>query len=102
MQGYDKWYSAMWNKVAYDITFAPTNTAEGQRELKEWLYNHSGDEAMHGGGVAGIGVAAYGTWGSIPTTDANKAAGVNGKKYVKAWGDVYNHVLTICGYDDCI
>ena len=88
MQGYDKWYSAMWNKVAYDITFAPTNTAEGQRELKEWLYNHSGDEAMHGGGVAGIGVAAYGTWGSIPTTDANKAAGVNGKKYVKAWGDV--------------
>ena len=102
MQGYDKWYSAMWNKVAHDITFAPTNTAEGQRELKEWLYNHSGDETMHGGGVAGIGVAAYGTWGSIPTTDANKAAGVNGKKYVKAWGDVYNHAVTICGYDDRI
>ena len=102
MQGYDKWYSAMWNKTAQGITFAPTNTPEGQRELKEWLYNHSGDETMQGGGIAGIGVASGGNWGSIPTTDANKAAGVNGKKYVKSWGTTYDHAVTICGYDDRI
>lgn len=102
MQGYDKWYSAMWNRNSHDITFAPTNTPEGRQELKEWLYNHSGDETMHGGGIAGIGVAAYGTWGSIPNTTANKAAGVNGMKYVKSWGDVFNHAVTICGYDDRI
>ena len=102
MQGYDKWYSAMWNRVSHDISFAPTNTPEGKRELKEWLYNHSGDKTMHGGGVAGIGVAAYGTWGTIPYTAANKAAGVNGMKYVEAWGDVFNHAVTICGYDDRI
>ena len=102
MQGYDKWYSAMWNRVSHDISFAPTNTPEGKQELKEWLYNHSGDDTMHGGGVAGIGLAAYGTWASIPSTEANKAAGVNGMKYVEAWGDVFNHAVTVCGYDDRI
>ncbi|MBR4130140.1 MAG: DUF5013 domain-containing protein [Bacteroidaceae bacterium] len=102
MQGYDKWYSAMWNKSAYDFSLPPTNTPEGRQALKEWLYNHSGDETMHGGGVAGIGVAAYGTWAAIPNSAANKAAGVVGMKYVKAWGDTFNHALTVCGYDDRI
>ena len=102
MQGYDKWYSAMWNRSAYDFNLAPTNTPEGRQELKEWLYNHCGDETMHGGGVAGIGVAAYGTWAAIPNSAANKAAGVVGMKYVKAWGDTFNHALTVCGYDDRI
>lgn len=102
MQGYDKWYSAMWNRSAYDFSLAPTNTSEGRQELKEWLYNHSGDETMHGGGVAGIGVAAYGTWAAIPNSSANKAAGVVGMKYVKKWGDTFNHALTVCGYDDRI
>ena len=23
-------------------------------------------------------------------------------KYVKAWGDTFNHALTVCGYDDRI
>ena len=102
MQGYDKWYSAMWNRSAYDFNLAPTNTPEGRQELKEWLYNHCGDETMHGGGVAGIGVAAYGTWAAIPNSAANKAAGVVGMKYVKAWGETFNHALTVCGYDDRI
>ena len=102
MQGYDKWYSAMWNRSAYDFTMAPTNTPEGRQELKEWLYNHSGDEGMHGGGVAGIGVAAGPTSAAIPSTAANKAAGVVGMRYVKAWGETFNHALTVCGYDDRI
>ena len=102
MQGYDKWYSAMWNRNQYDITFAPTNTPEGRQELKEWLYNHCGDESVRAGGIAGIGVASYGTWGSIPSTAANKAAGVNGMKYVKTWGKSIDHAVTICGYDDRI
>lgn len=102
MQGYDKWYSAMWNKISHSFSFAPTNTPEGRQELKEWLYNHSGDKSMHGGGIAGIGVASYGTWASIPVTDANKKAGVDGMKYVKAWGDALNHAVTVCGYDDRI
>ncbi|MBO4549645.1 MAG: PKD domain-containing protein, partial [Bacteroidaceae bacterium] len=102
MQGYDKWFSAMWNRSAYDFSLSPTNTPEGRQELKEWLYNHSGDETMHGGGVVGIGVAAYGTWAAIPSSAANREAGVVGMKYVKKWGDTFNHALTVCGYDDRI
>lgn len=102
MQGYDKWFSAMWNRSAYSFSLSPTNTAEGRQELKEWLFNHSGDESMHGGGVVGIGVAAYGTWAAIPNSAANKEAGVVGMKYVKKWGDTFNHALTVCGYDDRI
>ena len=102
MQGYDKWYSAMWNRSAYDFNLSPTNTPEGRQELKEWLFDHCGDETMHGGGVAGIGVAAYGTWAAIPNSSANKAAGVVGMKYVEKWGDTFNHALTVCGYDDRI
>ena len=102
MQGYDKWYSAMWNRSAYDFSLAPTNTPEGRQQLKEWLFDHMGDETMHGGGVAGIGVAAYGTWGRIPSSEANDAAGVTNMKYVEKWGDTFNHALTVCGYDDRI
>jgi len=102
MQGYDKWYSAMWNRSAYDFSMAPTNTPEGRQELKEWLYDHCGDPSMHGGGVAGIGVAAGPTSAAIPNTAANKAAGVSGMKYVKSWGETFNHALTVCGYDDRI
>lgn len=101
MQGYDKWYAAMWNRSAGTFSMsAPTNTPEGRQELKEWLYDHCGDSSLPAGGIAGIGVAAYGTWATIPSTAANRLAGVAGMKYVKAWGDTYNHALTICGYDD--
>lgn len=103
MQGYDKWYSAMWNRAASTCGFsAPANTPEGRQEIKEWLYNHCGDETIHSGGICGIGVAAYGTWGKIPTTVTNASAGVAGMSYVQSWGDTYNHALTICGYDDRI
>jgi FOG: PKD repeat len=102
MQGYDKWFSAMWNRAESSFSFPATNTPEGRQMLKEWIYNHCGDESYHSGGVAGIGVAAYGTWAAIPNTKNNKDIGVAGMKYVKAWGDTYNHALTIVGYDDRI
>ena len=102
MQGYDKWFSAMWNRAESSFSFPATNTPEGRQMLKEWIYNHCGDESYHSGGVAGIGVAAYGTWAAIPNTANNKANGVAGMKYVKTWGDTYNHALTIVGYDDRI
>lgn len=103
MQGYDKWYSAMFNRTIGTFAMtAPTNTPEGRQELKEFFYNHCGDESLPAGGIVGIGCAAYGTWGVIPSTTANKAAGVNGMKYVQSWGDAFNHAITVCGYDDRI
>ena len=103
MQGYDKWYSAMWNRVSDNVSLPYSLAAEDGRELlKNWLWNHFGDESFKAGGVAGIGVASGGVWADIPSTPANNDAGVTGMKYVKQWGTSVDHALTIVGYDDRI
>ncbi len=105
MQGYDKWFEAMHNRMLEPSNF-PVNvgTEEGREAVKNWLWNHNGDNSFHAGGVCGIGLASTGGNynGSIPSTAANRAAGVNGKKYVKAWGTQVDHAMTIVGYDDRI
>ena len=101
MQGYDKWFSAMHNRMIATGDYpSHVGTEEGRMALKRWLYNHNGDTSFHGGGIAGIGVAASGIWHPIPSSPANIEAGVVGKKYVKRWGTQVNHALTIVGYDD--
>ena len=100
MQGYEKWHSAMYNRISRNFSLSDPMTPEGRQELKEWLYNHGGDESLKCGGVCGVGVAAYGTWDKIPASAANNESGFTGMKYVKAWGDALNHAITIAGYDD--
>ena len=105
MQGYDKWFEAMHNRMLPPANF-PLNvgTEEGREAVKNWLWNHNGDTSFKAGGICGIGVASSnGVYdGRIPNTEANKAAGVNGKYYLKAWGTQVDHALTIVGYDDRI
>lgn len=105
MQGYDKWFEAMHNRMLDPVNF-PLNvgTEEGRELVKNWLWNHNGDTSFKAGGICGIGVASSGGnyEGKIPSTTANIAAGVTGKKYVKAWGTQVDHALTIVGYDDRI
>lgn len=105
MQGYDKWFEAMHNRMHEPVNF-PLNvgTEEGRELVKNWLWNHNGDTSFKAGGICGIGVASStGNYnGYIPSTEANRAAGVNGKQYVKAWGTQVDHALTIVGYDDRI
>ena len=103
MQGYDNWFNAMHNRMV-DF-FYGTNFSDwyGAREdLKQWLWNHYGEEGYIEGGCAGFGVASGGTWDNIPSTAVNDELGVSGKKYVWRWGKTYDHGLTICGYDDRI
>ncbi len=101
MQGYDKWYEAMHNRMLKPSNF-PVNvgTEEGREAVKNWLWNHNGDESFHAGGICGIGVASGGDWQNIPTTENNAKIGVAGLKYVKKWGTAVDHALTIVGYDD--
>lgn len=103
MQGYDKWYSAMWNRMLRPSHF-PMNvgTPEGREAVKRWLYNHNGDTSFHGGGIVGIGVASGGDWKPIPQSPTNDEIGVTGMKYVNKWGTQVDHALTIVGYDDRI
>ena len=105
MQGYDKWFEAMHNRMLKPANFpVSVGTEEGREAVKNWLWNHSGDDSFQAGGICGIGVASAGGNydGSIPSTTANRNAGVVGKKYVKAWGTQVDHALTIVGYDDRI
>lgn len=103
MQGYDKWFAAMHNRMEWPVSF-PQNvsTEEGREAVKQYLWNHNGDPDFHGGGIVGIGVASAATLGNIPSTKANNAANVAGMKYIQAWGTQVDHALTIVGYDDRI
>lgn len=105
MQGYDKWFEAMHNRMLPPANF-PLNvgTEEGRELVKNWLWNHNGDDSFGAGGICGIGLASMGGEydGSIPSTAANISAGVVGKKYVQAWGTQVDHAMTIVGYDDRI
>lgn len=103
MQGYDKWFEAMQNRISHN-SFSPygLDTEEGRELVKNWLWNHCGDTTFHAGGICGIGVASACKQGDMADDPAgeNKAAGLVGKKYVTRWGDGVDHALTIVGYDD--
>lgn len=103
MQGYDKWYAGMWNRMESTGNFPiSVESEEGRNAVKRWLYNHNGDTDFHCGGIVGIGVASDGDWQPIPSTPTNDEIGVTGMKYVKKWGTQVDHALTIVGYDDRI
>ena len=102
MQGYDKWLHAMNNRIVGSANFPSVNTEEGRELVKNYLWNHCGDESYACGGIVGVGVASSLTSANIPKTQANTAAGVVGMKYVKKWGTSVDHALTIVGYDDRI
>ena len=103
MQGYDKWFEAMHNRMLQPSNF-PVNvgTEEGREAVKNWLWNHNGDDSFAAGGICGIGVASGGVWRDIPKTTNNDAIGVSGMSYVHEWGVQVDHALTIVGYDDRI
>ena len=103
MQGYDKWFEAMHNRMLQPSNF-PVNvgTEEGREAVKNWLWNHNGDNSFAAGGICGIGVASGGVWKDIPKTATNDAIGVTGMGYVYQWGTQVDHALTIVGYDDRI
>ncbi|MCR5180663.1 MAG: PKD domain-containing protein, partial [Bacteroidaceae bacterium] len=101
MQGYDRWFNTMHNRILRENSF-PYNcgTEEGRELVKNYLWNRCGDDSYASGGICGIGVAAGPFEGIIPKTEANDAAGVTGMKYVTDWNETYNHAMTIVGYDD--
>ena len=103
MQGYDKWFEAMHNRMLQPSNFpVSVKTEEGREAVKNWLWNHNGDPDFHAGGICGIGVASGGVWNDIPKTETNDKIGVTGMGYVGEWGTSVDHALTVVGYDDRI
>ncbi len=103
MQGYDKWYSAMFNRIERNANFPlSVETEEGREAVKNWLWNHNGDPRYPGGGICGIGVASSQMQlARIPSTYSNlDITNRAGAYYVAQWGPQVDHALTIVGYDD--
>lgn len=105
MQGYDKWYAAMFNRIERAGMF-PVNvrTEEGREAVKQWLWNHQGNSAFDAGGVCTIEIGfvqGYST-SLVPETETNRALGVVGDGYVKSWGVQIDHEMVVVGYDDRI
>ena len=103
MQGYDKWYEAMHNRMLKPSNFPiSVATEEGREAVKNWLWNHNGDDSFQAGGICGIGVASACETSAIPSTSNNVKNGLAGMQYVMHWGPQVDHALTIVGYDDRI
>ena len=103
MQGYDKWFEAMHNRMLKPSNFpVSVATEEGREAVKNWLWNHNGDNSFQAGGICGIGVASACETSAIPSTDKNVKNGLAGMQYVMHWGEQVDHALTIVGYDDRI
>lgn len=104
MQGYEKWYSAMFNRIEKrEDAVLSLQTEEGRETLKNWLWNHFGDNDFAAGGVASFDAAITGcVRENVPATANNNANGVTGLQCLMSWGPQIDHQMTIVGYDDRI
>lgn len=93
MSGYEKYYSAMQNRIS-NVNSIDVGTPEGLLVLKHWLHNHlDGSEV---GGVANF----QGRLDFIYLLPPESAEA--GKHVITEWGDVASHSMTIVGYNDSI
>jgi hypothetical protein len=93
MTGYDKYYSAMHNRVA-DVYKIDLTTETGVNTLKHWLHNHL--EGSDVGGVANFYTNAPYGMQSLPSGTPEA-----GKYVITSWSYA-NHALCISGYHDSI
>lgn len=103
MQGYDKWYAAMFNRIDRAAMFPlSVKTEEGREAVKQWLWNHQGDNSFDAGGVCTIAIGfvqGYKT-STVPDTETNREIGAVGDGYVSSWGVQIDHEMAVVGYDD--
>ena len=78
MQGYDKWYRAMFNRL-------DSRNQITTEKAKDWLWNHCGDTDFHGGGLLAVSIVSGYKTDKIPITESNNAIGVSGMKYISGW-----------------
>lgn len=95
MSGYDKYRSAMKNRVANYKTI-DVSKSEGITTLKHWIFDHGRGDKV--GGLANFGTYSRGASIRRLKTGTEDA----GKMVVTAWGTTGKHALTIVGYNDNI
>lgn len=94
MNGYDKWFQAMNNRIEKTVSFS-LDTPEKLDALKLWFIDHWGDASFPAGGIVGSGCAITNAKIEKLTSGSNI-----GKSFVKEWGPQVDHGITLVGYDD--
>ena len=88
MQGYDKWHHAMHNRITGSANFAiALDKEEGREMVKNYLWNHCGDNSFSTGGVVGVGVASGGDWKKISLP--RNVSTINSGYYANKYFEVY-------------
>jgi hypothetical protein len=102
LNGYDKYYKAMQNRIDVIDSFSVADSA-GLRKLKQWLFDHG-----NGSKIGGIGNFAVSVWAAfgVPGWQFSKIA--SGPKSGQNISIVYgvdpggDHAQTVIGYNDSI
>lgn len=93
MSGYEKYYSAMHNRIS-GANSIHAGTPEGLEILKHWLHNHL--EGSEVGGVANF-YAGVPNYAHLPPNSPEA-----GKAVITTWMPNASHAMTIVGYNDSI
>lgn len=93
MSGYEKYYSAMHNRIS-SANSIHVGTPEGLEILKHWLHNH-----LEGSEVGGLANFYAGIWNTTQLPPNSPEAG---KSVITTWRPNASHAMTIVGYNDSI
>ncbi|MFC2128318.1 T9SS type A sorting domain-containing protein [Bacteroidota bacterium] len=95
MDGYDRYYSAMHNKI-YENYSIDVSSPEGLEKLKGWINDHNNGDKV--GGLANIQIGSgFMDYRRIP--DGTEKGG---KQVIVQFSPQVGHCLTIVGYNDSI
>jgi hypothetical protein len=102
MNGYDKYYRSMQNRVDVIDSFS-INDSVGLRKLKQWLYDHGNGSKT--GGVANIGISVWAAFMQIGWQFTKIPSGArSGQTICLIFGTDPggDHAETVLGYNDSV
>jgi hypothetical protein len=94
MSGYDKYLSALNNKVKAHYTIELEEDGSNIDLLKHWLFDHNAAEPTGGLGSISVNISDY-QHSTYPPGFPEA-----GKRFVTKWGVSGGHAMTIVGYND--
>lgn len=94
MDGYDRYYNAMHNRVT-EVYAVKVNTVEGLQTIKNWLFDH-------GNGSSAGGLGCFYAEFTHPAVLLPEGTEEAGKHCIYQWGYSANHAMSIVGYNDSI
>lgn len=99
MDGYEKYYRGMFNKIDSSAFICWDTTLSSLELIKHWLADHN--DSAETGGLAEIVINAYGGWEeSFQMFEYDTPEYL--KHYCTSWGTHGRHAITLVGYHDSV